>query len=712
MVAAAKTRSNQSVVVVHDVPGRIRVRTDVLRNLDVHEDALEAYIQKSVQLIDLRLNRRIGSLSIRYQGGDAEKSILLAILQTLPDEIFSGTTTPEQSPTRMDVAASGILLLVGMILPPPLRQTYTVLRCIPFIAKGINTLLTKGLRVDVLDAATVSILTLQNNTNTANAVCFMLDTAEYMEHSVSHRSTKLLKSLLKPKTEKVWIEYENIEREISFDELRIGDLVVVGSGELIPIDGTVICGEALVNQASVTGESLPVHLQPGDQVFAGTVIEEGKLKIDAKTIGSEITTAKISDFITQSLKDQSKNQSSYSQLADKLVPATFGLGAAVFLCTRDLKRTSSVFAVDYSCALKLICPIALKSAMFAIARHGVLVRGAPALESLAEVDTLIFDKTGTVTTGKLSVSAIVSLNNHSEPDVLRIAAAAEEHYTHPIAKAVVAEARNRNLDIPYTSEVDFVVAHGVSAFVDDSEVQVGSRHFIEDDEQIDCSASTEPAARLQEEGNTILYVAQHKQLIGIIALRDTLRPEAVACLNAFRELGIKRMVMLTGDNKITAEAIAHTLNVETRWDLKPEDKADVIAELHASGCHTAFVGDGVNDAPALVAADVGIAMPNGADLAREAASIVLLQDQLEPLVYAYALAIKAQRKIKQSVNSTIAVNSATLLLSIAGLLPPLTSALLHNGGTIASLLYALHGAKSSTAIPAFELKGHTKNESV
>ena len=687
---------NGSVLILaHDIPGRLRVRSNFFRNPGLQEDVLEASLQKFPEVEQIRLNRRSGSVIVEYARGEKTRLLILYRLCELPQEIMSESLIYEDPPDPLGLFLSAGLLLLDCFIPPVIRPLYSWLRNLPFILKGIETLVSRGLRVEVLDAVTLSVLSAQQRYFTAGATRFMLDVGEYLEKSVRYRSTKLLQTLLQPEVESVWIEQGGVECEVAFSELNLGDIVVVGPGELIPVDGFVASGQATVNQASVTGESVPVALSEGSEVFAGSVVVEGRLKIEVTTVGSEVSTARISSFIRESLTGKSAAHSKAERLADSLVPVSFATGGAVLLLTHDITRTAAVFAVDYSCAIKMICPTAQKAAMYAVARHGVLVRGATALEELSKIDAVVFDKTGTVTTGAFSISAVVPFEGLTEREVIAIAAAAEEHYTHPIARAVVLAARERNIEIPYTSEVDFVVAHGVSAYVNDKLIRVGSRHFISDDEGVDCQSAEKEADKLREQGNTILYIARENSLIGIIALSDTLRDESALCLECFRKLGVSRMVMLTGDNEITAKAVAGKLGVETRWELKPQNKAEVVEDLRAQGYHVAFIGDGVNDAPALVAADVGVSMAGGSDIAREAAEIVLLRDELLSLVYAYGLARNSQEKISIGMKSSIGINSIALLLSTLGKLSPFTAAFIHNGSTISSLLYVLYGARRS-----------------
>ena len=470
----------------------------------------------------------------------------------------------------------------------------------------------------------------------------------------------------------------------------MGDLVVVGSGEMIPVDGELHSGEGLINQASITGESLPVNPEAGAHIYSGTVVVEGRLVVRAESVGSDTTTARIAKFISNSLKNRSKTETKAFNMANKMVPVTFATGLAVLAATGDFRRASSVLSVDYSCALQLVTPTAIKASMFKAASEGIFIKGAQALENLSEVNTVIFDKTGTLTKGALSVTDIEAYNGFSKEEVLRIAASAEEHYSHPIASAVVAEAENRGLELDETGEVDFIIAHGVSAYVGDYKVLVGSHHFIAEDEKIICCFAEDKAQEFRSTGQSVLYVAIDGKLCGIIAMRDILRDESAETIEELKKCGISRVVMLTGDHRDAALNIAAELGIDdVYYELKPENKADIVKKLKEEGCISAFVGDGVNDAPALLSADVGISLPEGADLARETAQVLLLRDDLRGIAHAKRIADETMRVIKRVFKANVGINTATVLMSVMGLLSPLQSALLHNGTTVSTLLYAL-----------------------
>ncbi|THB67437.1 MAG: heavy metal translocating P-type ATPase [Desulfovibrio sp.] len=569
------------------------------------------------------------------------------------------------------------------------------------MAKGVETLITDGLKVEVLDGSVKALSLLRKDYLTVNILGAMLCLAEYVEHSTEERSNELLAGLLRPQVETIRVRRNGADQHIPFDQARIGDKVLCGSGEMVPVDGKVIEGETLVNTSSMTGESVPRHVAPGDEVLSGAMVEEGTLMIEAASVGAETSTARIAGYMERSLRSKSTHQERKENLADKLVPLTFGVAGGVFVLTGSLARAASVLTVDYSCAVKLSTPVAVRAAMYRAGSQGVLLKGAQALENLAGVDTMVFDKTGTLTLGALEITDVLPLETNGltmdEAELLSLAAGAEEHYSHPVAAAVVAEAKARNLALPSMSQVDFVVAHGVSAMVQGERVIVGSRHFIHDDENIDCSKAESLEHQLQDQGKNLLYVAKNDQLIGLIAMRDTLRPETPETLQRLKALGVNKLVMLTGDQQRTADAMHAKLPEldEIHAQLAPEDKARIVDELSAQGRSVAFVGDGVNDAPALLTANVGISMPSGADLARDAAQVLLLKEDLSGLVLAKELSQRTETVLKQCLWSSVTVNSALLGLSSLGLIPAVASAALHNGTTIATLAHAAMGVKAA-----------------
>ena len=459
-------------------------------------------------------------------------------------------------------------------------------------------------------------------------------------------------------------------------------------------------GEGLVDQSSITGESVPVHVEPGDDVLSGSVVSEGKLYVNARKVGADTSMARINRYLEQSLRVKSSSQKKSEKLADKLVPITFVLGTGIYALTGDVSRAGSVLAVDYSCSIKLANPVTVKTFMYVAARRGVLMKGAAVLESLADVDTMVFDKTGTLTTGRLGVDGVKAVGSYAEDEVLSLAAGAEQHYSHPVAVAVVDEAKRRNLPIPGMSQVDFVVAHGVSAYVRQQRILVGSRHFIEEDEGVDCSVAGN-IDDLYAGGNSLLFVARGSELAGIVVLRDKIRSETRMVLRELKQSGVRKIIVLTGDHKNTALALKEALWEidDIRWELKPEEKAAILKELKAQGNTVCFIGDGVNDAPALISADVGICMPAGSDLAKSTAQVLLMKEDLRGLITARQAAVRCRGTIENSFWGSVGLNTLCMVLALSGRVTPVVAAALHNITTIGTTGYCV---ASGLALPEGE----------
>jgi len=694
-MTALCTQKKSKIRILHELPHRLRIRASVLHDPAFDPAYMEAVLQNLPGVEDVSFNIKAASVAIRYDGSSHSREKILFSLENIPAETFQPGIEKEPPSDAVGVASNGILALLTPIIPgclkPPLSWTISF----PTLMKGINSLINGGINIEVLDASAVGFSLLRRDYFTANTIVFLLALGRYIEQLSDEKTDSLLKSLLRPQSENVWAERNGQEIKVSLSEINIGDTVICGTGEMIPVDGETSHGDALVNQSSITGESIPVHVQPGDRVLSGSVIEEGRIKIAVTQVGTETTTARISRFLENSLRFKSRQQKQSDILADKLVPVTFALGLAIWLITRDIRRAAAVLTVDYSCAIKLASPVAVKMSMFNAAHCGVLIKGSQALDALSRVDTIVFDKTGTLTRGVLKVTDIFPLNNLNKEKLLALAAAAEEHYTHPVAVAVAKAAHDYGLKIPSLSQVDFIVAHGVSAYVEDERVLVGSHHFIAEDEGISCSAAETIADEIRQHGKSLLYVARGDVLEGVIALQDELRPEAPDVIKRLKKLGIKKIVILTGDHRDTAKAMTNQLEAvdEVHWELKPEDKSAIVADLRSKGHVIAFAGDGVNDAPALVTADVGICMPGGADLARESAQVVLLKEDLNALATAKEIADKTEMIIRNCFKSAVGFNSVLLLMAVCGILPPVASAILHNANTVGILGYAALAGK-------------------
>lgn len=689
--------------VVHDVPGRIRIRSPYLCDPFLDTRYLEAFLQAVPGVERVRLNKPAACVVVRYDDGASTRKKILDVLECPPGEIHCQTYDFSHPPDLTKTIRVAISLVLAPFLPMRLRALLTWFTALPILVKGADAILNKGITVEVLDAGAVTFTLLRRDYFSPTAIVLLLTFGDYLQELTEYKSNRLLLSLYKHEVEWVWIEVDGVETRFPMEDVKVGDIVVCGHGELIPVDGIVVEGAAAVNASSITGEPLPVDATSGTEVFSGTVIEEGRIKIRAMRVGPESTTAKISQYIEKSLKIKSRVQTESETLANRLVPLTFGMGLSIFGVTGDIRRASAALTVDYSCALKLCSPVAVKTGMNSAAQGGLVIKGASALETFSKVDTFVFDKTGTLTRGSPEVTDIVSFNGCNQKEVLALAASAEAHYKHPMASAIAAAAKERGVPFIEAGECDFIVAHGVSAFVGSHEVLVGNRHFVAEDEGIDCNVGDESARALHAEGKSTLYVAKDRELAGLIAIRDVIRPEADAALRRLKSLGIQHLVVLTGDQKEAAQALERALPItEIHWNLLPEEKAVILERLKAEGRSIAFVGDGVNDAPALIRADVGVSMPGGADLARESAQVLLLKEDLMTLPFAREISQRVMSVLRNNFRLTVGINSVVLLMALSGVASPLGAAILHNGSTIGLLAYAL---RATTLRPQGELEG-------
>jgi|AGTN01.1.fsa_nt_gi ATPase, P-type (transporting), HAD superfamily, subfamily IC/heavy metal translocating P-type ATPase len=683
--------------VVHETRGRLRCR---LSGTGQEQVALAARVEELAGIRSVRFNPACRSLVVEYDSHPAVRAAILAAARPSPGgEVVPATPLSEtDAPDLAQVVLSGGVMLASLLLPPPVKGLLTAANVAGVVVRGLRALTSRGLTVEVLDALAMSLPLLRREYGTANFARFLLDLGGYIENSTAQRSDHLLRDLLRAEPDAVWIEAEDGQVvEVAYSQVTPGTRVVVGTGNLIPVDGVVFSGNAYVNQAAVTGESLPIPREQGDEVLSGSVVEDGRLVILAERVGSSTTTARISRYIQEALANPTGIQGESRKMADRRVLVTLASGAAVFALTRDWRRLESVFLVDYSCAVKFGTPIAIKAAMFRAAKDGCLVKSGLALETVAAVDTVVFDKTGTLTHNTLEVTDIHCLPSGgvNEQELLAMVASVAEHTSHPIASAVVSLASQRHLAHISHEEVDFIVGHGVASTVKGRTIRLGSRHYLEEHEGVSFHRSDRLVNRLMEEGKSLLFVSADGKPLGIIGLRDRVRDEAFGVLEALRGLGVRQVVMITGDHREKALQLGESLKLDRVFhDQKPEDKAQIVEDLKAEGRTVAFVGDGVNDGPALMAAHVGIAMPRAADIARATADIVLLEDRLESLVALRALAGDTMRLIRSNFKASVGINSAIMAGAALGKLAPAATALLHNGTTIAILLRALASSRA------------------
>jgi len=675
---------------------RFRYRCRVSGPLDAH--SIEHEVGSLRGVLKARVNPAARSLAVEFEPAVTDPdSLAAAILALSPSGLPVAAANHRHSEAARlgAVAMSGATLLATRSLQPSLQAPIAFGAAVPLLGEAVDDFLEKGITSHVLEALAVGISIGRNDYLTANTTSFLLALGEYLEASIERRSDELLKHLLHPAGGEVWVEREGVETLIDAAEVQVGDCVIAATGTVIPVDGTVLGGEALVNEATMTGEGVPVVRRRGDRVLSATLVEEGRLRIYAERVGRQAAAARIADFVEQSLSVKSETQLEAARLADRLVPMVLGLAGATWLLSADWQRVAAVLQADYSCALKLATPVAFKAAMYRAGQSAILIKSAKALERLARADTFVLDKTGTLTTGVLKVTDSIAFSAaYTSEDLTNLAASVEEHYVHPVAEAVVAAAHR--LDHPHHFDhqaVQFVVAHGVASMIDGRRIVVGSRHFIEDDEGISTAAHAEVIERLHREGKTLLYIGFGSELIGVLALTDSVRDNAADTVARLRELGVGRILMLTGDQPERAGALAAELGLdEFRAGLLPEQKAEVLQQLAAEGARIAFVGDGVNDAPALTGAHVGIAMHHGADIARLASDITLLEDDFSRVADALALARATRRLIDGNFKLTAGLNTTILGAAAFGLLTPVAASMLHNGSTLAILLRALAGA--------------------
>ncbi len=697
-------------VVLHATPARLRLRPAGLDLRRVDADAVAAVLAAAPGVRGVRVNPRAQSVVVEHDGAPGSGARVLALVGRLRSaELFPPgpaavpvprtggdpeAGVPEAAPSPVRLILVGLAALASLVLPPPLRLAVTVASVARTVANGAATLLRRGVKVQVLDGLSLGLTTLRGEYLTANAAQFLIELADHIQDTTGHRSDALIAGLMRPNPETAMVERDGEVVSVPFATLAIGDRVHVGAGQMVPVDGTVAEGAATVNQASVTGESLPVPKEDGAAVLSGTVLEEGRLVVVAERVGDATTTARIARFIREALGRRSRTQLLADRLADRRVWLSLGTGAAVFAATGDARRLESLFLVDYSCATRLAPAVAVKSALYRAARRGILIKGGEALERLGTIDTLVFDKTGTLTHGDLAATDILTFEPEHWPRARFLAAIASiaEHASHPVAAAVVALARAEGMAHIGHEQVGFVIGHGLTARIAEGELRIGSRHFLVDHENVSFSRYDPQLDRLTAEGKTLLQVALDGRPLGAIALRDRPRAEAAAVLARLRALGVRRLAMVTGDRRETALKVAEGLDLDDLvWEADPERKAAIVAGFKADG-RVAFVGDGVNDGPALMAADLGIAMPHAADIARASADIVLLDDRLDGLPEALSLARGTMGLIRRGFATAVGVNTALLAGASFGWLPPMASSLLHNGTTIALLGRAMAGS--------------------
>ena len=677
--------------IMHEIKGRMRIHVSQKRMSYEEADTLQYYLESQDNILSAKVYERNQDVAICYQGSREQVVALLQRFQyekvQVPDTVLANSGR-EMNREYWDKLVGSIVRRMASkcFLPYSVRAVITTVKSVKYIWKGIATLAKGKIEVPVLDGTAIAVSILRGDTRTASSVMFLLGIGEILEDWTHKKSVGDLARSMSLNVSKVWLIAGEENREVLVDANTItaGDRIVVHMGNVIPFDGMVVAGEGAVNQSSLTGEGLPGMKSQGGFVYAGTVLEEGEITVEVKEVSGSTKYEKIVTMIEESEKLKSSVEGKAAHVADKLVPYTLLGTGLTYLLTRNVTKALAVLMVDFSCALKLAIPISVLSAIREANSYHITVKGGKFLEKVAQADTIVFDKTGTLTKAQPTVVDVVSFNGEDPDELLRTAACLEEHFPHSMAKAVVIAAQNKGLTHEEKhSKVEYIVAHGISSTVDGSRVVIGSHHFVFEDEQ--CSIPFGMQERFNNLRNDCshLYLAINGQLAAVICIEDPLREEAAVVIGQLRAAGLSKIVMMTGDSDRTARTIAAKVGVDEYYsEVLPEDKASFVEKEKAQGRSVIMIGDGINDSPALSAADVGIAISDGAEIAREIADITVGADDLSELVKLKAISDGLMKRIHGNYRKIVGINSGLIALGVLGLIPPTTSALLHNTSTL------------------------------
>lgn len=680
----------------HEIKGRIRVHLVQKRMTCREADILNYYLNGLDIVESAKVNERVQDAVICYDG---DRNTLIHALQRfqydaadVPDTYLQNTGRELNSQYQEKLVTKAVLRAAGkLFVPYPFRCWFTLAKSAKYLWHGVRTLAKGKLEVPVLDATAIGVSIARGDMDTASSVMFLLGVGEILEEWTHKKSVADLARSMSLHVEKVWTIRNGQEILVSASDIEAGDQVVVHMGNVIPFDGVVTEGEAMVNQSSLTGESLPVRKGAGSTVYAGTVVEEGEVTLEVREITGASKFDKIVTMIEESEKLKSSLESKAEHLADRLVPYTLAGTGLIYLITRNTTRALSVLMVDFSCALKLAMPISVLSAIREASQYQVTVKGGKYLEAMAEADTIVFDKTGTLTKAQPTVVDVVSFNGEDPDELLRLAACMEEHFPHSMAKAVVDAAKEKNLQHDEThAKVEYIVAHGISTMVDGRKTIIGSYHFVFEDEKCRIPEGMQERFDRIPTEYSHLYLAVEDQLAAVICIEDPLRDEAKEVVKQLKESGIHKIVMMTGDSERTARSIAARVGVDEYYsEVLPEDKAGFIEKEKASGRKVIMIGDGINDSPALSAANVGIAVSDGAQIAREIADVTIGAENLYAVVTLKKISNGLMKRIQQNYREIVSFNTGLILLGVGGILQPTTSALLHNTSTLAISLRSM-----------------------
>lgn len=689
MFFITKGDDNMRFKIEHEIRGRVRLHICQKRMTCRQADQLEYFLTKLNGVISVKVVERNQDVVICYS--DNREEMLRAIQRFSYEKAEAPESYLQNSGREMngeywEKMVNHVVLHYGkkIFLPLPVRTFLTTLKSVKYIWKGVRTLTKCRIEVPVLDATAIGVSMLRGDFSTASSVMFLLGFGEILEDWTHKKSVDDLARSMSLNVSKVWLITEDSEVQVGTDEIKPGDRVRIHMGTVIPFDGIVTEGEAMVNEASLTGESMPVAKHESSYVYAGTVMEEGELTIRVKEISGSTKFEKIVTMIEETEKLKSAVESKAEHLADRLVPYTLAGTALTYALTRNVTKALSILMVDFSCALKLAMPISVLAAIREANAHHITVKGGKFLEAVAEADTIVFDKTGTLTKAQPTVVDVVSFNGDSKENLLRLAACMEEHFPHSMAKAVMDAAKERGLTHEEMhSKVEYIVAHGISTMVDGRKAIIGSHHFVFEDEKCTIPVGKEKLFRNLPEEYSHLYLGIEGKLAAVICIEDPLRPEAPEVIKQLRKAGFTQIVMMTGDSDRTAKAIAARVGVDKYYsEVLPEDKAKFVEEAKAQGRKVLMVGDGINDSPALSAADVGIAISDGAELAREIADITIGADDLSVMVTLKEISNGLMDKIHKNYRRIVGINGSLIALGVTGVIQPTMSALLHNTSTL------------------------------
>jgi heavy metal translocating P-type ATPase len=676
--------------VLHNMRGRMRIHVMTNEMTDLQADKLEYDLAAQDMILTAKVYERTSDVVITYAG---ERQLLLSYLQTyyyrrkVEEDETLARSGRAMNRKYWDKLVNRVVLRMGskLFVPAPIRTGLVLVKSLSYIKKALSCVGRRKIEVPLLDGIAITTSIVRGDYGTAGSVMFLLDLGEIMEEWTHKKSVDDLAKKMSLNVSKVWLNVDGREVLTDVSKIETGDCVTVHMGNVIPLDGVIKEGEGMVNQASLTGEAIPVAKKPGGYVYAGTVLEEGELLIEVKENSGTTKYEKIVAMIEETEKLKSAVESRAEHLADRLVPYTLAGTGLVYLLTRNVTKALSVLMVDFSCALKLSMPISVLSAMREAQSHGITVKGGKFLEAIAEADTIVFDKTGTITKAQPVVSDVISFCDEEPDELLRIAACLEEHFPHSMAKAVVRAAMDKGLVHEENhSKVEYIVAHGISSRIQDKKVIIGSYHFVFEDEQCVIPQGKEELFESLSGECSHLYLAIDGVLAAVIAITDPIREEAPQVVSMLRKCGLSKIVMMTGDSERTAKVVAAKVGVDEYYsEVLPEDKASYVEKEHQAGRKVIMIGDGVNDSPALSAADVGIAICDGAEMAREIADITIAGDNLEELVTLKRLSNALVKRIHGNYRQIVGFNTGLILCGIGGVMQPATSALLHNTSTLA-----------------------------